>query len=434
MTDAADQNTVSISLDEGQVLYFEQERVVGGLIGLLKRGHIDECVHVLVRCPPVVIPALVQAARQHGVLDDAANVLFRVRDFSTAAQVCVELGQAEKAALLYERGGQIERAAALHEQLGHVDKAAMLFAQAGQTARSVALLLGADDKDEAAHVLWRAGDGLGAAQFFLDEDKPELALDVLLSTMTPADAQSHRAVLLGKALIGCSAPRLAVAPLMQAVVDDTLDGALRVEAVQAVVQHNLPLEDDAHADLKRAAEALSVDLPDDDDTAKNRRTESSSSLTAGILQRPGLHVLLQWPLLADLPLDDVRQLHALCEVRRFHKDEWLLLQGQPSAALHLLLDGEVEVRNAQGSLLATLGPGEHLGEMSLFDGEPVSADVQATSSGQALVLQQEAFDRFFSGAPDRAQRISRHFLRVLSQRLRATSQRVQLGASEDGQN
>jgi CRP-like cAMP-binding protein len=63
----------------------------------------------------------------------------------------------------------------------------------------------------------------------------------------------------------------------------------------------------------------------------------------------------------------------------------IVTQGRPGGLMYIIVDGTVDVL-VDGRKLASLGPGDHFGEMSLFDDEPRSATVLATSPVHALSI------------------------------------------------
>jgi CRP-like cAMP-binding protein len=98
--------------------------------------------------------------------------------------------------------------------------------------------------------------------------------------------------------------------------------------------------------------------------------------------------------LSRLPYEAKIALAARIERREFAAGQRLLLQGQPSTGLHLLLSGRVEIVDSSGATarrIAFDGPGSILGEMSLLTGQRCSADVIAMDPSIALVLPVEAF-------------------------------------------
>src|SRR5581483_8594224 len=75
--------------------------------------------------------------------------------------------------------------------------------------------------------------------------------------------------------------------------------------------------------------------------------------------------------------------------------ELIFEEGQPGDSMFIIERGEVEIRlpDDEGSvtILASLGPGEFFGELSLLDGKPRSASAMAASDAQLLRLQRTTF-------------------------------------------
>lgn len=77
-------------------------------------------------------------------------------------------------------------------------------------------------------------------------------------------------------------------------------------------------------------------------------------------------------------------------------------EGSQGRGLFMLLAGEVDVskRDAHSKvLLATLGPGDVFGEISLVNAEPTSASVTAAKQSTVLFLGKEIFDRLIEAVP-----------------------------------
>ena len=77
-------------------------------------------------------------------------------------------------------------------------------------------------------------------------------------------------------------------------------------------------------------------------------------------------------------------------------------EGVPGRGLFMLLAGEVDVAKIDGDskvLLATLGPGDVFGEISLVNAEPTSASVTAAKQSTVLFLGKEIFDRLIQAVP-----------------------------------
>lgn len=81
----------------------------------------------------------------------------------------------------------------------------------------------------------------------------------------------------------------------------------------------------------------------------------------------------------------------------------ILEEGSPGRGLFMLLSGEADVSKRDGDskvLLATLGPGDVFGEISLVNDEPASATVTAAKQSTVLFLAKEIFARLEAAVPE----------------------------------
>lgn len=83
--------------------------------------------------------------------------------------------------------------------------------------------------------------------------------------------------------------------------------------------------------------------------------------------------------------------------RRYKRGEPIVEQGKKSNALTIILTGRARVisrdARAREVILATMLPGDYVGEMSLIDDEPHSASVCAEIQTDVLVLGRQEFSR-----------------------------------------
>lgn len=91
----------------------------------------------------------------------------------------------------------------------------------------------------------------------------------------------------------------------------------------------------------------------------------------------------------------------------------LTVVGETGRELFVIVEGQAVVRTTKGRTV-TLGPGQFFGEMSLIDGGPRSATVEATTPMRLLVIGHREFWELLTEAPP----ISRRIMRTLSARLR----------------
>lgn len=89
-------------------------------------------------------------------------------------------------------------------------------------------------------------------------------------------------------------------------------------------------------------------------------------------------------------------------------------EGATGVGFHLILEGEAKVKIG-GKTRATLRAGDYFGEMSLLDGGPRSATVQAETPVRTLAITSWAFLPLIDDHPS----IARKLLVEMSRRLRA---------------
>ena len=105
--------------------------------------------------------------------------------------------------------------------------------------------------------------------------------------------------------------------------------------------------------------------------------------------------------------------------KKFRRGERLMLQGETSDRLHVVLKGCVRVERCHPDLqdavvLAELGPGQIVGEMGVLDGEPRSATVRAVLPTETIELGADAVRDLLRTFPEATAAL----VRVLSRRLR----------------
>jgi len=83
-------------------------------------------------------------------------------------------------------------------------------------------------------------------------------------------------------------------------------------------------------------------------------------------------------LFADMDRRQAEQIARLFKLHPFKKGETVIMEGSGGAAFFLIDSGEAAV-SSKGVHLATLGPGDHFGEIALIDGGPRSATVTAVT-------------------------------------------------------
>ena len=130
-------------------------------------------------------------------------------------------------------------------------------------------------------------------------------------------------------------------------------------------------------------------------------------------------------LFAGLEKKDLQLLAGACRERNYSAGSKLIKQGDTGVGLYIITDGTVRITKEtdpdKAELdLGTVGPGNVLGEMSLLDDLPRSANVTAVSEVTALLLPVWEFRTTLRNHPDIALRL----LATLSRRLRKAESNI----------
>jgi CRP-like cAMP-binding protein len=121
---------------------------------------------------------------------------------------------------------------------------------------------------------------------------------------------------------------------------------------------------------------------------------------------------------------ELDQLATVTAVRDVHIGDVLSREGDARREFMVLISGKADV-SRNGELLATLGPGDFAGEMSLLDRKERVATLTAVEPTRLLVMTGANFDMLLRDQPS----FSRKLLTVVSRRLRDIETRYVGGGS-----
>ncbi|MCU4117516.1 Crp/Fnr family transcriptional regulator [Variovorax sp. N23] len=138
-----------------------------------------------------------------------------------------------------------------------------------------------------------------------------------------------------------------------------------------------------------------------------------------------LELLRRVPLFAALTPTQSASIADAIVKKRFKRAEVIVEQGKKTDALYIILTGRARVMSTDSRgrevILATLQPGDYIGEMSLIDDEPHSATVRTEIQTDVLMLDREAFSRCL---PENSS-MSYNIMRGLVQRLRHADRKIE---------
>lgn len=125
-----------------------------------------------------------------------------------------------------------------------------------------------------------------------------------------------------------------------------------------------------------------------------------------------LEQLARVPLFQACDKKQLQQVDRLVERYDASEGEVMVKEGELGHELYVLVDGKAEVSRA-GEVVATLGPGQWFGELSLLDGARRDATVTMVTPGRLLLLTQRELFGLLETAPT----FNRRLLVGLAQRL-----------------
>lgn len=144
--------------------------------------------------------------------------------------------------------------------------------------------------------------------------------------------------------------------------------------------------------------------------------ERSDAALPGPAPRDPVAVLQRVDLFSGMDRRQTEQVSRLLKERRFAKGETVIMEGSGGAAFFIIESGEATV-SSKGVEVATLGPGDHFGEVALIDGGPRTATVTAATD---LVCYGLTFWEF-RPLVERSGTIGWKLLEALAKRLRSAA-------------
>ena len=127
-------------------------------------------------------------------------------------------------------------------------------------------------------------------------------------------------------------------------------------------------------------------------TAATDVDDLSGPSVAGAIFRPmsltsqdKVTALARVPLFMGISEESMERLAAVAGELEFEPGQFVVLQGQVGTGLYVILDGNARVVHGSDEI-ASLGPGDFFGELSVIDQMPRNASVQAVDRTRCLAL------------------------------------------------
>jgi CRP-like cAMP-binding protein len=124
--------------------------------------------------------------------------------------------------------------------------------------------------------------------------------------------------------------------------------------------------------------------------------------------------LAELPLFAACTKKELQAIAKLSTQRDVPAGKVLAREGAPGKEFVIVLDGTAVVDRG-GRQIATLGPGEHFGEIALLDAHPRTASVTASTPMSIAVVGAGEFTELLEEVPSLAIKVTRGLARMIRQ-------------------
>ena len=134
---------------------------------------------------------------------------------------------------------------------------------------------------------------------------------------------------------------------------------------------------------------------------------------------PKLDLLARVPLFSGLGRRELEEVGALADEVDLPACRALTHEGQTGREFFLIVQGRVAIEKG-GRRVASLGPGDFLGEIALVDGGPRSATATLEEPGRVLLIEHRAFHSLLERFP----KVQLEVLKKLAERVRRLDPQV----------
>lgn len=124
---------------------------------------------------------------------------------------------------------------------------------------------------------------------------------------------------------------------------------------------------------------------------------------------------------------EIAKIGKLLKSKEYDKGDAVVKTGDAGESLFIVKKGSVKVTASDGGkedLLATLGAGDHFGEVSLLDNQPRSADVIALEKSKLLEIKRKDLESLLSTDQDLSLKVYKAFTVALCRRLRGSNENL----------
>lgn len=138
-----------------------------------------------------------------------------------------------------------------------------------------------------------------------------------------------------------------------------------------------------------------------------------------------VELLKKIPLFSSLKNEELEAINMVSIVKKFQKDQIILLENEDGDSLFTITKGKVKVttfsEHGKEVIFSILYDGDFFGDMSLLDGKPRSASVVAIEDSEVRMIRRPDFVRLLDQHPG----IALKLLEELTSRLRKADERIE---------
>lgn len=143
------------------------------------------------------------------------------------------------------------------------------------------------------------------------------------------------------------------------------------------------------------------------------------------LSKAVIDLLIEIPMFDQIKSDDLKILARSMNFMDFQPREVIFSEGDKGDFVCFVTRGALDVvkKNEKGKevVIATLGKGRSIGEMSIIDDFPRSATVRAKSQATLLILTRKRFEEMLEQHPQIGVKLLKGIARFMSMNMRKTS-------------
>jgi CRP-like cAMP-binding protein len=145
-------------------------------------------------------------------------------------------------------------------------------------------------------------------------------------------------------------------------------------------------------------------------------------------EAPDLKEMKKIPVFSEMTENEIHSVLKLAFEKKYPKDSTLFVEGMSGEVLYIIKTGKVDIckKTDKGEIvMASLGPGEFLGELSIIDEGKRSATARVAEDSELIVITKKCFNDMIHGDPLITVKLLMHFLKVNAQRLRLAGKRFE---------